>query len=101
MTSHVKADLQELARLATQLNHSAHEMRSAMRLLKELGPKGAGSAELESACDDFQDAWGDGIDLIAKATIGVTEGLVQVRGLYGANDHQVREQFRSIAPGVK
>ncbi|MFD8910046.1 hypothetical protein [Streptomyces sp. NPDC059575] len=45
-------------------------MRSAMRQLEDIGPRGAGSAGLEDACDDFQDKWGHGIKLIAAATGG-------------------------------
>ncbi|MFF3343247.1 hypothetical protein [Streptomyces flavidovirens] len=94
MTGYFRVELDALSHLATQLGECADEMRSAMKLLRDIGPKGSGSAELEEACDDFQDSWGYGIGLIADATGGVTEGLAQTHKLYVALEQKVAEGFQ-------
>ncbi len=84
MAGSYRVELDVLSHLATRLGECADDMRAAMKLLKDIGPKGSGFAELEKACEDFQDSWGQGIGLIADATGGVTEGLAQTHKLYVA-----------------
>jgi len=88
-----KVELEGLAQLITQLGDCAEDMRAAMRQLKDIGPEGTGHAELEQACDDFQQRWGYGIGLIADATGGVTEGLAASRKIYEALENQIAEAF--------
>lgn len=94
MTGYYKVELDSLARLTTQLGECADEMRSAMRALKDIGPKGAGLAELEKACDDFQESWGYGIGLIADATGGVTDGLGETKKIYETIEEKIAEGFK-------
>ncbi|MFI6439471.1 hypothetical protein [Streptomyces sp. NPDC050759] len=94
MAGYYKVELDALAQLITQLGESANSMSSAMKQLKDIGPKGSGYAELEQACDDFQDKWGYGIGLIADATGGITEGLSESRKIYEALEDQIAESFK-------
>ncbi|MFF0018136.1 hypothetical protein [Streptomyces sp. NPDC005374] len=66
----------------------------ALKQLKDIGPKGSVYAELEEACDAFQDKWGYGIGLIADATGGVTEGLSESRKVYETLEDQIAEAFQ-------
>ncbi|GAA3169503.1 MULTISPECIES: hypothetical protein [Streptomyces] len=100
MAGYYKVELEMLAQLINQLGECAGNMRSAMKELKDIGPKGAGYDELEDACDDFQDKWGYGIGLIADATGGVTEGLSESRKLYEHLEHQIAESFTSSGKAV-
>ncbi|WP_329311760.1 hypothetical protein [Streptomyces sp. NBC_01262] len=95
MAGYYKVELEALAQLTTKLGECADEMRSAMALLKDIGPKGSGFADLEKACDDFQDSWGYGIGLIADATGGITEGLSATHTLYETMEQNIAQSFQS------
>jgi hypothetical protein len=95
MAGYYKVEVEALSQLITQLSEVADGMRSAMRQLKDIGPKGSGFDELEEACDDFQDKWGYGIGLIADATGGVTKGLTESRKIYMHLEDQIAESFKS------
>ncbi|MEU0212703.1 hypothetical protein ACFYR1_31575 [Streptomyces canus] len=95
MPGYYKVELEALAQLITQLGETANDMRSAMKQLKDIGPKGAGYDELEQACDDFQDKWGYGIGLIADATGGITEGLSETRKIYETLEDQITKSFQA------
>ncbi|WP_330459290.1 hypothetical protein OIB37_21855 [Streptomyces sp. NBC_00820] len=99
MAGHCRAEFEALARLVRDLGECADGMRSAMRQLKDIGPKGAGSAELEEACDDFQDDWGHGIKLIAEATGGIAEKVAQSGRLFQHLEDQVAATVRSVKAG--
>lgn len=94
MAGYYKVELDSLVSLTKQLGECADEMRSAMRELKDIGPKGAGFAELEKACDDFQESWGYGIGLIADAAGGVTKGLAETKNIYEAIEEKIAEGFK-------
>ncbi|MGW0708765.1 hypothetical protein ACWD4G_22940 [Streptomyces sp. NPDC002643] len=89
MTGYYKVEFEALARLVIDLAECADGMRSAMRRMKDIGPKGAGSADLEEACDDFQEKWGHGIKLIADATGGIAEKVALSGRLYQGLEDQV------------
>ncbi|MFF3498622.1 hypothetical protein [Streptomyces sp. NPDC003247] len=97
MTGHYKVEFDALARLVVDLAECADGMRSAMRKLRDIGPKGAGSAELEEACDDFQEKWGYGIELIADATGGITEKVALSGRLY----QQLEDEVTGLVQSVK
>lgn len=95
MTGYYKVELDALGRLSKQLGTCADDMRSAMKQLKDIGPQGAGLAELEKACGDFQDAWGYGIGLIADATGGISEGLTATHKVYATLEQQIADSFQA------
>jgi hypothetical protein len=95
MSGYYKVELGALAHLTRQLSECAGDMRSAMRLLNEIGPKGSGYADLEKACDDFQASWGYGIKLIADATGGITEGLNATGKVYNGAEQALAESFKA------
>ncbi|WP_329121641.1 hypothetical protein [Streptomyces sp. NBC_01465] len=94
MTGFYKVELEALSRLTRELSECADDMRSAMKLLKDFGPKGSGFGELDKACDDFQDSWGYGIGKIADATGGITDGLAETHKIYSALEEQVAANFK-------
>ncbi|MEU6239558.1 hypothetical protein [Streptomyces sp. NPDC047024] len=101
MASFCKAEFEALARLVRDLGDCAENMRSAMRQLEDIGPRGAGSTELEDACDDFQDKWGHGIKLIAEATGGVAEKVAQSGRLFQHLEDEVAAKVRSVKVGAR
>jgi hypothetical protein len=101
VAGYYKVELEALTELITQLGECANSMSSAMKQLKGIGPKGSGYAELEQACDDFQDKWGYGIGLIADATGGITEGLSESRKIYEALEDQIAESFKASGKARK
>ncbi|MGC0337452.1 hypothetical protein RKD20_002486 [Streptomyces sp. SLBN-8D4] len=54
VAGYYKVELEALTRLSAQLGECGDTMRSAMKQLKNIGPEGSGHAELEEACDEFQ-----------------------------------------------
>lgn len=96
MTGYHRVEFAALSRLVTDLSECVDGMRSAMRQLKDIGPKGSGSDEVEDACDDFQDKWGYGIKLIAEATGGITEKVAQSGRLYQHLEDQVSAEMKSV-----
>ncbi|MEU9310109.1 hypothetical protein [Streptomyces sp. NPDC048256] len=96
MTGYYKVEFEALARLVVDLAECADGMRSAMRKLKDIGPAGTGSGELEEACDDFQEKWGYGIELIADATGGITEKVALSGRLYQRLEDEAAGLMQSV-----
>ena len=96
MAGYCKVEFEALSRLIKDLSECAGGMRSAMKQLKDIGPKGSGSAELEEACDDFQDKWGYGIKLIAEATGGITEKVAESGRLFQQLEDKVAATVHSV-----
>ncbi|MER7106451.1 hypothetical protein [Streptomyces sp. NPDC000229] len=96
MAGYSKVEFKALSRLVTDLSECADGMRSAMRQLKDIGPKGSGSNELEEACDDFQEKWDHGIKLIADATGGITEKVGESGKLFQHLEDQIEAMVRSV-----
>ncbi|MGA5584556.1 hypothetical protein [Streptomyces sp. WAC00469] len=96
MSGYCKAEYVALSRLITDLSECADGMRTAMKALKDIGPKGAGSGELEQACDDFQDKWSHGIKLIADATHGITGKIAEAGKLFQHVDGQIAEKAQAV-----
>lgn len=99
MAGYYRVQLEELNRLTRELSDCADDMRSAMKLLKDIGPKGSGYEDLENACDDFQESWSYGIGQIADATSGITEGLTETRKVYQALEERTAEVFKAGQKG--
>ncbi|MEU2928381.1 hypothetical protein ABZ636_25505 [Streptomyces sp. NPDC007251] len=99
MTGYYKVEFEALSRLVKELSECAGAMRSAMRQLKDIGPAGTGSKELEEACDEFQDKWGYGIKQIAKATGGITEKVAESGRLYQELEDKVAARARAVKVG--
>jgi hypothetical protein len=95
VAGYYKVELEALTQLSTQLGECGDALRSAMKQLKNIGPQGSGYADLEEACDEFQNKWGYGIGLIADATGGVTEGLSETRKVYESLEDQIAEAFKA------
>lgn len=74
--------------------------RHAVRDEKDGGhrPQGSpSSADLEEACDDFQEKWGHGIKLIADATGGIAEKVA----LSGRLSQGLEDQVAGLVQAVK
>lgn len=99
MAGYYRVELDALGRMSTQLGSCADDMRSAMKLLKDIGPQGSGDVELEKACDDFRKAWGYGIGLIADATGGITEGLSATHKVYATLEQRIADSFHASGKG--
>ncbi|MER8059159.1 MULTISPECIES: hypothetical protein [unclassified Streptomyces] len=70
-----------------------------MKQLKDIGPAGAGSKELEAACDEFQHKWGYGIKQIAKATDGVTGKVAKSGQLYQELEDKIEALMKAVQAG--
>ncbi|MFG2227679.1 hypothetical protein [Streptomyces sp. NPDC048644] len=93
MSGYYRAELDGMGRLATDLASNAGNMRGAMRPLKESAGESIGHQDLQEACERFQSAWDYGIDQIAEATDGITEGLRTTRRIYQDLEESVAQLF--------
>ncbi|MEU6774630.1 hypothetical protein [Streptomyces sp. NPDC046759] len=101
MTGYCKVEFEALARLVKELSECAGAMRTAMKQLKDIGPTGTGSSELEAACDEFQDKWGYGIKQIAKATGGITEKVAKSGQVYQGLEDEITALLKSVKVGER
>jgi hypothetical protein len=95
MAGYYKVELDALTELTKSLSSCADDMRSAMKVLKDICPEGSGYTELEAACADFQASWSYGIGKIADAAGGITDGLSRTCKAYQALEDQVSASFKA------
>jgi hypothetical protein len=91
--SDITIDVDRMKTLLNRLDQVDDRMRGAQERLNKVGPKGLGTDGLDNACDDFQDAWGDGIKRIADASQKLHEGLKKTLESYEANEEELRKGF--------
>jgi hypothetical protein len=86
-------DVDRMKTLINRLDQVDDRMRGAQERLNKVGPKGLGTDGLDSACDDFQDDWGDGIKRIADGAKQLHEGLQKTVESYQATDQDLQKGF--------
>ncbi|EDY60794.1 MULTISPECIES: type VII secretion target [Streptomyces] len=86
-------DVDRMKTLINRLDQVDDRMRGAQQRLNKVGPKGLGTDGLDNACDDFQDAWGDGIKRIADASKTLHEGLQKTVEMYQTTDQELQKGF--------
>ncbi|WP_428954437.1 hypothetical protein [Streptomyces sp. cg35] len=86
----------EVKAMYKQLTEFDERIGSIRKRLEKAGRNTLGTSELDHACDDFQDRWGDGLDRLNKAAKAISEGFTQAMGEYATIDHKVRADVARV-----
>ncbi|MFI5757706.1 hypothetical protein [Streptomyces sp. NPDC051569] len=82
-----------LDHLLKQLHSGQTDMRSALRSMKDIGPKSTGAEELDNACDEFHDSWDNAIGKIADGVDRIEDKLRATKRAYEATEEAIRDAF--------
>ncbi|WP_327412522.1 hypothetical protein [Streptomyces sp. NBC_01233] len=93
MTS-LQVDIDQLTRLTRALDSSLVSLREARRALDHVRPDQLGTADLDAACDGFQERWAHGTRELAKRVKTVREGVDRSAAEYAELEEAVRAAFR-------
>ncbi|MCX4695963.1 hypothetical protein [Streptomyces sp. NBC_01408] len=96
MTS-LRVDIDQLTRLTRALDASLLSLREARRALDHVRADQLGTADLDDACDGFQERWAHGTRELTKRVKRVREGVDRSATQYAELEAAVREAFRRAA----
>ncbi|MEV8531881.1 hypothetical protein [Streptomyces sp. NPDC051211] len=91
----LRADLDQLTRFTQSLDTSLTALKDARRAMGHVREDQLGTAELDAACERFQDRWSYGTKQLSKRVAAVREGVRGSASEYGALDAAIREAFRA------
>ncbi|MER5933523.1 hypothetical protein [Streptomyces sp. NPDC002054] len=89
----LRADLDQLTRFTQSLDASLTALRDARRALDRIRPDQLGTAELDAACDRFQERWSYGAKQLSQRVTTVREGVRGSAAEYGVLDAAIRAAF--------
>lgn len=96
MTS-LEVEIDQLTRLTNALDTSLTTLREARRALDHVRADELGTADLDAACDGFQERWGHGTKELAKRIKTVREGVRRSAAEYAELEEAIRAAFRQAA----
>ncbi|MFI7354262.1 hypothetical protein ACIBTP_09970 [Streptomyces avidinii] len=96
MTS-LQVDIDQLTRLTRVLDSSLASLRDARRALDHVRPDQLGTADLDVACDGFQERWAHGTRELTKRVKAVREGVDRSAAEYAELDRAIRAAFLRAA----
>lgn len=99
-TPSFSADLQWLDHLANEIYSDATAIDAALKALEKVGPKTTGHKDLDHACDDFQDAWRHGLDVIRDETADVGGAVHAALANYQATETTIRNSMALTESGA-
>lgn len=94
----LEVEIDQLTRLTHALDTSLTALREARRELDHVRADQLGTADLDTACDGFQERWGHGTKELARRIKTVREGVRRSAAEYGELEEAVRAAFRQAAP---
>ncbi|MFE4260819.1 hypothetical protein [Streptomyces sp. NPDC056883] len=93
----LQVEIDQLARLTNALDTSLAALREARRELDHVRADQLGTADLDAACDGFQERWGHGTKELAGRIKAVREGVRRSAAEYAELDEAIRAAFRQAA----
>lgn len=96
MTS-LEVEIDQLTRLTNALDTSLTTLREARRALDHVRADELGTADLDAACDGFQERWGHGSKELAKRIKTVRGGVRRSAAEYAELEEAIRAAFRQAA----
>ncbi|MFJ7589737.1 hypothetical protein ACIQZO_20615 [Streptomyces sp. NPDC097617] len=96
MTS-LQVDIDQLTRLTRVLDSSLASLRDARRALDHVRADQLGTADLDKACDGFQERWAYGARELTKRVKDVREGVDRSAAEYAELDQAIRAAFLRAA----
>ncbi|MER7823355.1 hypothetical protein ABTX85_12425 [Streptomyces sp. NPDC096097] len=96
MTS-LQVDIDQLTRLTRALDSSLVSLREARHALDHVRPDQVGTADLDAACDGFQERWAYGTRELTRRVKDLREGVDRSAAEYAELDQAVRAAFLRAA----
>ncbi|MFF5449261.1 hypothetical protein [Streptomyces sp. NPDC012888] len=93
----LRADIDQLTRFTQSLDTALTALRDARRELARVRADQLGTAELDAACDRFQERWSYGAKELTKRVTTVRGGVREAAREYAALDAAIREAFLRAA----
>ncbi|WP_411104479.1 hypothetical protein [Streptomyces sp. cmx-4-9] len=100
MTS-LQVDIDQLTRLTRTLDSSLVSLREARRALDHVRADQLGTADLDAACDGFQERWAFGARELTRRVKAVREGVDRSAAEYTELEEAVRTAFREAAAAAR
>ncbi|MFF8958436.1 hypothetical protein [Streptomyces sp. NPDC014894] len=94
----LQVDTDELGRLSHALDRSLSSLSDARHALERARADQLGSAELNEACDRFQERWAYGAERLRDRIGAIHDGVRLSRRGYAQVDAAVTASFRAAAP---
>ncbi|MDI3386079.1 hypothetical protein QIS99_07580 [Streptomyces sp. B-S-A8] len=101
MGDHFKTDIDQLAAFNKDLTEAHDSLEQVRQALQHVRSDQVGTAELDEACDDFQERWKYGNEQIKERIGKVTEGLQQNTDNYREIETSLEESFKRAAAAGK
>ncbi|MFE3789578.1 hypothetical protein [Streptomyces goshikiensis] len=95
----LQVDIDQLARFSRALDSSLTSLREARSALSHVRADQLGSADLDAACDGFQERWSYGTSELAKRIKTVREGVKTSAGEHAELEAAIRAAFLKAGGG--
>ncbi|MEO3974648.1 hypothetical protein [Streptomyces sp. CAU 1734] len=94
----LRVDTDELARFSAALERSLSSLAEARQALEHVRADQLGTAELDEACDGFQERWRYGADLLRERIGSIHDGVKLSHREYARVNAAVAAAFRAVNP---
>ncbi|MFI1014963.1 hypothetical protein [Streptomyces sp. NPDC020965] len=94
----LRVDMDGLDRFAHALDRSLTSLAEARRALDHIRSDQLGSAELDAACDAFQQHWAHGADRLRDRIGALNDGVRLSHRAHAQLDQAIEAAFRAVPP---
>ncbi|MEU9050527.1 hypothetical protein AB0D37_08985 [Streptomyces sp. NPDC048384] len=101
MGDHFKTDIDQLAAFTKDLDGANESLEQVRTALQHVRSDQIGTAELDEACDTFQERWKYGNEQIRERIGKLTEGLQKNTDNYREVETSLEESFKRAAAAGK
>ncbi len=91
--------LDELQQLRTQLRRCSEDLRSAAAEARQASPGSLGTPGLDSAAEEYGQAWGYGFDQFAEGSGRIGQGMHRAQEAYAGADEAVARMYAKAMSG--
>lgn len=99
MGDHFSTDIDQLDAFTKELKSADDSLEQARTALQHVRSDQIGTAELDEACDGFQERWKYGNEQIRERIGKLTEGLQKNTDNYREVEKSLEESFKRAASG--
>lgn len=101
MGDHFRVDMEQLAAFTKDLDEAGESLEQVRTALRHVRADQLGPAELDEACDEFQERWRYGSEQIGERIGRLTEGLRENTDNYREVETSLEESFKRAAAAGK
>ncbi|WP_330479296.1 hypothetical protein OG301_34560 [Streptomyces platensis] len=97
MGDHFKTDVDQLARFLKNLEGCVRELKEARTALGHIRADQIGTAELDEACDNFQEKWKYGAEQTKEMIDEISEGVKENKENYEELENSLEKALKKFA----